>query len=379
MSAAPLWLSDDGVQRLLNFILDRFDKAEAEGREVSRPIKLDSRSFPALFKAEYESDKELYWGHLEQVASWGWFRLKLDRQTPGQAKYECNPRLEVLDVSRIREVLGRPNRLKTLGEAWREAVYSKILVSDMVREQVARFRLEIPGRSAEELVTQLNLLPTLVDEPLLLREVSARLFWGQSKVLDKRQALVSAILGMEECPFPEIPVQLQVYLPKAGFDGILFIENQATFEQAVRDESKRYAGLALVFASGFKGSAKRLRSSTGASVYFAASGAMSDGVTQGFLSWLRGRAHLPSWFWGDLDYSGMRILASLRNSFDGMEAWEPGYQPMLEALRLGEGHEPKAAGKENQSVINFTGCAYADSELLLALAQAGRFVDQEGY
>lgn len=376
---APLWLADAGVRHLLNFVVDRLDKAEANERCLSRPIKVDSKSYPALFKAEYESEKERYWSHLEEMASWGWFQIKLNKQTPGQAKYECNPRLDALDNSRIREVLGRPVRIKSPSEEWREAVYSELQAPDAVREQVARYRLEIPGRSPNELVGQLNLLHALVDEPLLLREASAKLFWGQSKVLDKRQALVSAILGMEECPFPEMPVQLHVYLPKSGFDGILFIENQTTFEQAVRDESKKYSGLALVFASGFKGSAKRLRSSTGASVYFAASGAMSEGVTQGFLAWLRGVAYLPSWFWGDLDYSGVRILASLRKTFDGMRAWEPGYQPMLEALKGGEGHEPKAAGKENQSPLNTTGCAFADSELLPTISQIGRFVDQEGY
>lgn len=377
--SAPLWLADAGVRQLLNSVVDRLDKAEAEERELSRLIKVDSKSYPALFKAEYESDKERYWSHLEEMASWGWFHIKLNKQKPGQAKYECNPRLDVLDNSSIREVLGRPNRIKSPSEAWREAVYSVLRASDAVREQVARYRLDVPGRSAEELVSKLNLLPALVEEPFLLREVSARLFWRQSKVLDKRQALVCATLGLDECPFPEMPVQLHVYLPKPGFDGILFIENLVTFEQATREVSPRFSGLALVFASGFKGSAKRLRTATGASIYFASSGAMADDATQRFSAWLTDSLELPCWFWGDLDYSGMRILSALRKSFAGIEAWAPGYQPMLDALRRGEGHFPFAAGKENQAVLDATGCAYADGMLLPELVAAGRFVDQEGY
>ena len=90
---------------------------------------------------------------------------------------------------------------------------------DVVRDLVCRARIEIPGRTPAEVVAQLKLLPSLRDEPLLLREVSARLFWGLSKVLDKRQALVAALLGLDECPFPEMPVQLQAWLPGGGFEG----------------------------------------------------------------------------------------------------------------------------------------------------------------
>ncbi|MDP2788103.1 MAG: hypothetical protein Q8O79_08530 [Pseudomonadota bacterium] len=343
-----------------------------------RAIKLDARSFPALFNADYEAVKERYWGWLAEMAAWGWFQLKLARHAPGLADYELSPRLVVEDESRIRQALGRPHRIRSTSEVWRDAVFAKLLAAEDVKEQVARSRMDIPGRGAAEIVSQLNLLPTLRDEPLLLREVSARLFWGLSKVLDGRRWLVSIILGVDECPFPQMPVQLQVYLPKSGFDAVLFIENQVTFESAVMDETKRFAGLALVFSSGFKGSARRLRTPSGASVYFAAAGSLEVAAIDKFQSWRRAVLDLPCWFWGDLDYSGMGILASLRNSFRGIGAWEPGYQPMWHALRRGEGHEPKSAKKENQIVLTATGCSYADRVLLPALADAGLFVDQEG-
>lgn len=282
----------------------------------------------------------------------------------------------MLDESAIRIATGRPERVRSGGELWREAVFAKLNAPEQTKEVVARYRIEIPGRTPAEIVTQLQQLGTLADEPLLLREVSARLFWGQSKVLDGRQALVAALLGAVDCPFPEMPVQLQVFLPLAGFSGVLFIENQATFEQATRDPG-RFAGLALVFASGFKGSARRLRSPTGASVYFAAHGALEELATKQFLGWLRNGICLPSWFWGDLDYSGMQILASLRGVFDSLEAWRPGYLPMLERLRQGHGHTPEAAGKSGQLQVVVTGCSFADTELLPALNAHGRFVDQE--
>lgn len=373
---SPLWLGAAGVQHLLNHIVDKLDAAEAQGKELGRSIKLDARSFPGLFKASYEEEREQQWAHLEEMASWGWFGLRLNRQHPGQARYECNPRIVVLDELAIRTATGRPERVRSGIELWRDAVFAGLIAPEATKELVSRYRIEIPGRTPTEVVTQLQQLGTLADEPLLLREVSARLFWGQSKVLDGRQALVSALLGAD-CPFPEMPVQLQVFLPAAGFDGVLFIENQATFEQATRDSAGRFARLALVYASGFKGSARRLRSPAGTSVYFAAHGAIDEPKTKQFLGWLRNGVGLPSWFWGDLDYSGMQILASLRGVFDSLEAWEPGYAPMLEHLQQGYGHTPEAAGKSGQLQVVVTGCSFADTELLPALNAHGRFVDQE--
>lgn len=374
----PLWLKSAGIQGLLNHLVDKLDAASLQGTSLVRAIKLDTKSFPALFRADFEEAREQQWGHLQEMVAWGWFRLKLDKERgTGLAAYERNPRLELLDEAALRAAVGRNTRIKTPNELWREAVATHLVADEAIKEVVARYRIEIPGRTAEQLVRQLGQLSSLRDEPLLLREVSARLFWGQSKVLDGRQPLVAALLGLEECPFPEMPVQLQVFLPPAGFDGVLFIENQATFEQATRDASGRYARLALVFASGFKGSARRLRTPAGASVYFASHGSLDAALVTNFRDWLWGNGEFPVWFWGDLDFSGMRILAALRGVFNSLHAWEPGYMPMLARLECGEGHSPEAAGKEGQVWIRSTGCEFADTKLLPALIASGTFVDQE--
>ncbi len=73
----------------------------------------------------------------------------------------------------------------------------------------------------------------------------------------------------------------------------------------------------------------------------------------------------------------MRILAAMRSSFPGLEAWETGYAPMLASLEQGQGHSPEAAEKQGQRALAGTGCAYADNRLLPALREMGRFVDQE--
>lgn len=375
----PLWLHQPEITKLLNLLVDKLDKVKMTGR-ATQSLKLDIRTFPALFHATFEDDKAYYWSQLEQMQAWGWFRIKTDRLEPGKASYELNPRLQIIDEAAIRQVTARLEPIKSAQQLWREAVFGKLRADVDVCECVAKQKLEIPGKTAKEIVERLNLLAALIDEPLLLREVSARLFWGQSKVLDNRQALIAMILNVDECPFPEAPIQLQVFLPKDEFNGVLFIENLVSFDRATRDITDHFAGLALVFASGFKGAAKRLRSATGASVYFAGHGSLADASSQRFLTWLvAGNENLPVRFWGDLDYSGMQILKSLRNSFKELEAWQPGYQPMLEALSSGHGHAPDAAGKINQKPLDKTGSTYADRHLLPVLAETGKFLDQESF
>jgi hypothetical protein len=73
-------------------------------------------------------------------------------------------------------------------------------------------------------------------------------------------------------------------------------------------------------------------------------------------------ADIPTFFWGDLDYSGMAILASLRTIFPSAQAWRPGYDPMLARLIDGDGHSPAESGKERQRVIDATGCILVFAE-----------------
>ncbi|WP_338820610.1 Wadjet anti-phage system protein JetD domain-containing protein [Acidovorax temperans] len=229
-----------------------------------------------------------------------------------------------------------------------------------------------------EVVMRLNELPRLKNQPLLLREVSARLFWGMSKVLDDRQKLVAALLGELECPFPASPIQLLVQLPEREFREVLFIENQMSFEQAVRSGAVHLECVAVAFASGFKGSAQRLRSQGGASVYYSQRGASTPQHRDAFEAWLYAESlERPVFFWGDLDWSGMAILKAMRQSFPTLQAWPRGYEPMLHQLLAGQGHTPHEADKQGQLPVSSTGCPYADAQLIPALRSTGAFVDQE--
>lgn len=379
MTPAPLWLHSRPVRELLNLLVDRLDSAEQRGSAKAQSVALDERTWPTLYKAPMESTKEDVWEHVADMAKWGWLQVKPETALKSRSGYALSPRVTVINVEAIRQAVERPERMRGAVERWRDAVNHGLEASEAVKRAVGDYCIDIPDHSMADVVQQLNTLATFADKPMLLREVSSQLFWGMSKVLDKRHGLVAAVLGLDECPFPESPIQLQVFLPVEQYHGVLFIENLMSFERAIRSKNPTFDDLALVYASGYKGSAQRLRTPDGCSLYYSARGSISQGLRDGFEAWLfgKGKVSKPVFFWGDLDWSGMRILSAMRISFPGLTAWEPAYKAMLTTLYNGGGHSPEAADKQGQKSIGMTGCPYSDSRLIPALQSFERFIDQE--
>lgn len=379
---SPLWLRSPAVAELLNLLVDRLDGAERRGSAKIQAISLGERSWPSLYRAERESEKEALWDCVLEMVRWRWLAVRPDLAGRSRASYAHAPRVMVTDEAAVRSAAGREQRMRTAAERWQVAVQAGLQADSDVRTAVAAYCIDLRDHSMSEVVERLNKLPTLAAEPLLLREVSSRLFWGLSKVLDKRQGLVAALLQMDECPFPESPIQLQVCLPPDAIGGVLFIENLVTFERATRSSSECFKNLALVYAAGFKGSAQRLRRPEGCSVYYSARGALDIFLRTAFEDWLLRQGGANGFhvcFWGDLDWEGMRILCALRASFPSLSAWAPGYAPLLAALHMGQSHLPEDAAKTGQRPVLGTGCSYADQALIPALTATGRFVDQEAF
>lgn len=368
-------------RELLSFLerlVDRMDAAELRGASKAQSVPLSIKTWPELVDARFESDKECLWAEACQLHALGWIRVTPEAAARSTSGYARDIRVSVLNPLEVRAAVGRAERVKSAAERWREAVSEHLEGSPDAKQLVGAYCIELGARSMVEVVQRLNDLHRFKGQPLLLREVSARLFWGMSKVLDGRQGLVAAVLGEPECPFPESPIQLLVQLPVGTLQGVLFIENQMSFEQAARSESLRLDGLALAYASGFKGSAQRLRSPWGASLYYSPRGRLSAECRGAFESWLYSKEEsLPAYLWGDLDWAGMGILKAMRMSFPNMQAWPVGYSPMLQSLLEGSGHAPHEADKLGQAPIAFTGCTYADEHLIPALRSTGNFVDQE--
>lgn len=207
---------------------------------------------------------------------------------------------------------------------------------------------------------------------LYLREVSARLFESRSKILDGREDWVSAVLG-EACPWQDKPIQLQVTAGPGPLELVLFIENLVTFE---RLRQRAPAGTALIYSAGFKASAGRI--AAGEVSWYFEYPTQDDSISALKAALFEGGAGRPAIaFFGDLDFSGMVILRSLRQSWPRTTAWKTGYSELLSLLTTGEGHSPESADKIEQRDPGFTGCVFADEVLLPALRAHRAFVDQE--
>jgi hypothetical protein len=286
---------------------------------------------------------------------------------------------------RLRAFYGRPRPGPKYSEEWRCLVQSSDLDGD-IKTAISDLSVSIPGRSAIEVFRRLISIRALYDrrETLYLREVSSRTFWGLSKFLDNRSDLVAALLGLAECPYLAQPIHLNIYFAGA-FSWILFIENKTSFERAIRDAREAllhgrfspYAGAALIYSSGFMGTAGRMRKSSGSRAFYCLDAVSNANQVEVFDAAFYSDIDVNAAFWGDLDHAGITILSSLRTNFPSARAWEPGYAPMLARLGAGEGHCPEEAKKAGQKPVASTGCCYADGVLIPALAKHGRFIDQE--
>jgi hypothetical protein len=332
-----------------------------------------------------DGEARLTWNALQAYEEAGLIRIDAIRHRPGYAPYELNPvvRLNPDAYERACELLEREPTKLSRASIWKAALANAFPGETMLHEALAASWIEVEGHRADEVADQLRLL-RLFAPGTFLRHVSAQLFWGDSKVLDGREAMICAVLGTSECPFPESPIQLQVELPEEPFDAVLLIENVMTFEHL---RMRRRAGqevvqpgallrVAIAQAHGFRGAARRTRRPGGSSMYYAA-GARQEAQRRFEAWWFHAAEEISVSWWGDLDFTGMSILKALRSAFPGATCWRPGYEPLLETLEAGGGHLPVAAGKDKQADPGEVGCLYADRVLLPAMKMHGRFVDQE--
>lgn len=376
---SPAWQREPVVLTVANAFLDRIDRGPRD-RVRSPRLRLSADTIPGLF-AGSARDCDYQWSLIEKLAQLGWIEVITDKERSGEPGYYRNPRAELRNEAALRRIA---NRLLDLTPSWQHRFLTRLgeLLSPEhpALEEALNNSLSLQDYDPALVAERLIGIRALADEPMLLREVASRLFFAQSKALDGKEALIAAVLEQAECPFPAMPLQLSVSLPVTPFKGVLFIENSTPFESLAMRRPAVTADLALIYASGYLCSAKRLRMRAGASVYFAASALPSQAESERFQAWLlREAPEVPVAFYGDLDFAGMGIVARLRGSFAGAESWKPGYEVLLRILDAEGGHTPEAARKAGQRDPGVTGCQYADSVLLPAIRRYGKFADQEGF
>ena len=202
-----------------------------------------------------------------------------------------------------------------------------------------------------------------------VRQASSWMFWGMSKLLDNRPDICE-ILGLQPAP-----VHLGIYVPKSGASQVLFIENRQSYEYAKRTPEV-FGEYMLVYASGFAGTAQRIREREGSTILLDSEGESGPEALAMVEGWLYAEVALPVCFWGDFDYSGIAIFLALKKNFPDAMLWKRGYEEMASAVKT-FGHTPEQSGKARQIAPAVSDEPYIETHLFPLMEQYG-FYDQEG-
>lgn len=388
--------------------LARLLLAKAERSTTQGPVRLplDRKAAPELHDAVEADQIQLLRMQLDDLCATGWVALLLEAPRAFASFSDRKPRLELCDFDALAAWAGYTPQAQRWRQQWRAHLAAHCAANPLeapadpaaVLDHLARSPLvPVEGLPVEEATRSLATLTNLCrsGQAMALREAPARAFQGRSKVLDHREELLR-LLGATSGQFTEAPIQLLLAPPHwnptgssdgggSAFTDVLFIENLVTFEHMADTRASAWAGSLLVYAAGFRGSARRLRSRTGCRLYLRAP-ASTPSLPE-IERWLfrplkderNGAPPVQVCFFGDLDHAGMQILASLREVFPQAGAWRPGYERLARLLSAGAGHPPELAAKAQQTDPGRTGCAYADNELLPLLRSRGRFIDQEAF
>jgi hypothetical protein len=366
----PQWLDEEAeISALLHAALDRFDRQRGVDRK--RRIILAVRDhLPSLARADAAADQT--WSLIQELARRDVLAIREAVRSP----YDVDWRgAKVTFASEIEETLRvwlRRDWTEPAAMVWRRAIERHAAKFHDAGAALLSQRIVIENRSADDIVAALAAAAD-IQVPMTLRQLSATVFWGDSKILDERGELVAALLP--NLMIRDRALVIAVHLPERC-KGVLFIENQDTYTAAAAGSPIEALEFALVYAAGFRGTAARVRNRSGAMLHYAGPGLRE--LAARFDAWWYdgGVAFGPAWFWGDLDFAGMQILKSLRGRFEDLKAWPVGYEPLRVQLEAGGGHGTRADDSKGQIDPVLTGCTYADSALLPAIRGRGR-MDQE--
>jgi hypothetical protein len=372
----PIWLLDyPEVEKSLHDFIDKLDKQSNEERKkdtVRYPI--NRKTFPLLWQQSGESDRQ--WDLIRSLDNeYGICQIKIAKKSNVYA-----PEFEGASIcfycsaeECVRAWLGRPYK-DTLSRQWADLVQHNAAAFPGSIERLKSCIPQVLGKSSQELLRAFIRIAEYQQQSLTLRQLSARCFWGMSKVLENQEELILSLYP--NIALRERPLIVNIHIPE-NILGCLFIENYDTYINAQQGKISITDNNILVYCSGFLGSARRIRQSK--AVVFHYSSLFQSGDGTAIESWWFGRSmlNMPIAFWGDLDFSGMGILSALKKVFPEIQSWQAGYEQMLIAVQNGQAHSGNMASKQSQVDPGVTGCVYADKVLLPFLRNRQLFVDQE--
>lgn len=377
----PKWLADyPDIESCLNQFIDKLDKVSAQDRRNDTiRCSIDRKTFSTLWQKTDESNTQ--WQFILALEQ----DYKLCKIREGKrgtydpvfqnASVQFYIGSESHSEETVRSWLSRPYEEPQLMQ-WQLGVESYINDFPGSTERFAKRPFLVDGKKYHEVIKAFTNIGLYQHELLTLRQLAARCFWGMSKVLDNQEELILSLYPALE--IKARPLIIDIHIPRTEkIVGYLFIENYDSYVNALQESIAITEGYILIYCSGFLGSASRIRQKR--SVVFHYSSDSQLALKETVENWWLGYAesHISVCFWGDLDYSGMGILAALKKIFPEVEAWKPGYEKMLCAAQNQQAHEAANTDKKNQQDPQITGCTYADMVLLPALRSSLLFVDQE--
>lgn len=379
MSETPIWLADNPfIQRLLTIFIDQCDKPNTVRFQKS----INNKSAPELFDHNDPNTPDLWpliesklYKEFKVIQRIQYGRVPLMSEKYEKAIIYFNQDKESL----VRTWLNRPKE-GSYSLQWYQALKRYPLFKNTTLNQA----IKAGNTSAEDILEGFsrvkNELNSLLNsnEKISLRGLSARCFWGDSKFLDTRRELLEDVFSQASLVIKPRALMLSAYIPKK-LQQLIFVENFDCFLSTVAaiQDSLYKDQIAVVYSAGYRGSAHLIR--TPKQCQFVSINSVEPDVFNTFNEWWFKASNLEvkTWFWGDLDYEGMRILTALRHNFPNTQAWQLAYDLMLEFHRQGLGHTPTQANKQAQKIPDLSGCNYADQALIPLLIKTERFIDQE--
>jgi hypothetical protein len=371
----PDWMQHEAIPKILGGILSKLDQKPA--KERTRPIYINNndRALRGLYEPDYDGEEDYLWDQIMCLVEQKVIALKEGPRNSGDPAWiKCRLSFNYESEDKVRDWLDAPAGAMT--DTWSAALES-YSPATFDCEFLRSRPLVIPGRQHAVILRQLKAIRSHIlqsPERFTLRQLAARFLWGASKALDSRgEAWLSQALDIPAHKIRRRAISAQVHVGRHYSGEVLFIENLDTFYLLCgRDELSSHA---IVYLSGYKGAAARIRRTDFVNFYFSERSYTDHHST--FADAWHNNLDMTCSIWGDLDYAGLSIAAALRRQFPALNWYEPGYDAMLLLLESEAAHPVTDATKGEQTVIESevmwgTGIAYLE-----AIVHSGKFVDQE--
>ncbi len=365
-------LQDSSIAKVCHNLLDKLDKQPIGERSNNMYVLINSKQFPELFSPSTVDEDLRLEVKIHALIEIGLFDIK---QIKKKAHLPLSEReAKLIFHSKFEDSLRIFYNRDTIQNTWLEALNKEKILNKNLLIFFQNNPIKIKNKSDDEVVHQL-LKWTQNIKSNSARKESAKCFWGLSKIFDNQESY-KIYFELED-----IPISLLVYMQTAIVEEVLFIENKDTFYEICDSGHAAFKNSVIIYASGYMASAKRIRQRRGSKMYLELNSKHTIESIEKFTTWFYGEnsEDISVYFWGDLDYEGMNILKALKVNFDNIDAWEKGYDLMLEEVKKSFGHTPEMAGKERQVLLNenILGCSYADRSVVPILSKEALFIDQE--